>query len=319
MYSKRLALLNQINTEFQKENIPYLIFKGTEAARFYPVPAQRTMSDSDLLVHEEDKQRAYEALVRLGFEMDTTKPIEWFGFKEGMKVELHHRLVYEYNSVELEHLRAWGDKVWENVTKQKDKVCCKLDLTYHLVYTLVHLRKHLLIEGIGFRQFMDVAVLAMQPEINWQQADLWFKELKLEKFSQVCFAFCKRWFDIKIPVARLELAEEFYNDTTEKVINGSVFGLKNNENLEYVVLNEAHFNNSTGTYSIFKRIFLPYNIMRGIPYCKFLNGRLYLLPVAWCWRCLYVLCTRSIVPYLKAAYGSSTRKDREDWLSKWGL
>ena len=322
LYLKRLALLKQVDTAFQKANIPYLIFKGTELAKLYPTPAQRTMGDSDILVHEEDKQRASEALVSLGFELDTHLPVEWFAQKDEIKIELHHRLIYNYHSVEIYSLQAWGDKAWNYVSCEKDKAQYQLDLTYHLIYTLLHLRKHLLLEGIGFRQFMDVAVLAAQPRINWPQANLWIKDLNLEKFSQVCFTFCKRWFDIKLPVKEVEIQEDFYNETTEKIMSGGVFGYHGDdgkEQKENTVLNEVHFTQSSATYSIFKRIFLPYNTMRGIPYCKFLDGRSYLLPIAWCWRCLYILCTRNPVPYLKGAYDKETKRKKEEMLMKWGL
>ena len=320
LYSKRIVLLNQIDTEFKKENIPYLIFKGTEVSKFYPTPALRTMGDSDLLVHSKDKQRACEALVRLGLEMDLniSNSYEWHLYKDVIAIELHHRLIYNYyKSVELESFQVWGDKVWEHVIEQKDKIQCKLDLTYHLVYVLLHLRRHFLETGVGFRQFMDVAVLALRPEINWQQAELWFKELDLEKFSQVCFALCKRWFCVKIPGAEAGLQEEFYNDATEKILNNGVFGSEYNEN---VIFNEARFTKSTGTYSFLKLIFLPYNNMKGKTYCKFLIGRPYLLPVAWCWRCIYLLVSRkNAVSYLKGVYSNETKKKKEEMLSKWGL
>lgn len=316
LYSKRLALLNQIDTEFQKENIPYLVFKGTEVARFYPVPAQRTMGDLDLLIHEEDKQRAGETLARMGFEVETGRPFEWVASKEEMEIELHHRLLYN-KSVELKPLQDWGDTAWDYVTVQKDSVRRKLDLTYHLVYVLLHLRKHFLREGVGFRQFMDVAVLALQSEIDWRLARLWIKELKLEKFSQVCFAFCKRWFSVEIPTAERELPEDFYHDATEKMFDGGVFG--QGDKKENSIFNEVHYAKSSATFSILKRIFLPYHALRGVSYCKFLDGRPYLLPVAWCWRIIYLIGTGSFIPYIKGAYSKTTIRKKEDWLARWGL
>lgn len=321
LYSKRSVLLKQIDTEFQKENIAYLVFKGTEVAKFYPVPAQRTMSDIDLLVHEEDKQKACETLCRLGFAMDTSQPVEWKGSKNEIEIELHHKLIYNYyKSVELESFQVWGDKVWNHVVAQKDKVQCKLDLTYHLVYVLLHLRRHFLETGVGFRQFMDTAVLASRPEVNWEQAELWFKELHLEKFSQVCFALCKRWFCVNIPTTETEIQEDFYNDATEKIFNNGVFGSINEDYNENIIFNEARFTKSSGTYSLLKLIFLPYKDMRGKSYCRFLDGRPYLLPVAWCWRCIYLLFSRkNAAAYLKGAYSSETKKKKEEMLSRWGL
>jgi hypothetical protein len=317
-YSKRLALLKQIGKEFQKEGIPYLIFKGTEVAKFYPVPAQRTMGDIDLLVHEEDKQKACDVLCRLGFEVNTGSPIEWFASKGDMKIELHHRLIYAH-SFELKIIQAWGDKVWDNTVFQNDTVQGKLDLTYHLVYVLLHLRKHMLEQGVGFRQFMDVAVLALQPGINWKQAEFWFRELDLIKFSQVCFDFCQRWFDIQIPVGVFKLTEDFYNESTDKILAGGVFGANDEEYKENAVFNEVHFAKSSSTTGFLKWAFLPYEEMRARYYCKFLNGRPYLLPVAWCWRLVYRIYTGNLVPLLKGAFANETIKKKEGRLSKWGL
>ena len=317
-YSKRSALLKQVDTAFQKEGIPYVIFKGIEVAGFYPVPAQRTMGDSDLLVHEEDKQRACETLIRLGFEVDTSSPIEWYALKDDMLIELHHRLIYAH-TIELEDIQAWGDKVWDYTILQNDKVHGKLDLTYHFVYVLLHLRKHMIEEGVGFRQFMDVAVLASQPDINWKQAELWFKELHLVKFSQVCFAFCRRWFDVHIPVGKLELTEGFYNESTERILAGGVFGAHDDDCKENAVFNEVYFAKTSRIKGFFRWFFLPYNEMRGRFYCKFLDGRPYLLPVAWCWRLMYRVYTGNLVPLLKGAFGDKTIKKKEDRLSKWGL
>ena len=99
----------------------------------------------------------------------------------------------------------------------------------------------MIIKGVGFRQFMDAAVLASQPEINWKQAELWLKELHLVKFSQICFAFCRRWFDIKIPAGKLELSDDFYNEFTETMLAGGVFGGNDEKFTGNAVFNEAYF------------------------------------------------------------------------------
>ena len=320
LYSKRLVLLKQIDTVFQRENIPYLVLKGIEVATFYPVPAQRTMGDLDLLVYPEDKQRACDTLSRLGFSMESYSSDEWHGKKDELEIELHHRLIYAH-VVESEIFQAWGDKVWNYAVEQKNRAQRRLDLTYHLVYLLLHLRKHLLENGVGFRQFMDVAVLASQPDINWQQANLWFKELNLEKFSQTCFSFCERWFGVRIQQVQFGLADDFYKDFTEKIFVGGLFGINDKENKGNTIFNKMHYAKSSGPgINVFlQHAFLPYEEMRALSYCYFLNGRPYLLPVAWCWRFIYKIGTGSLLPLLKGACGSETIKKKEDMLSKWGL
>ena len=322
LYSKRLALLEKIESEFQRQNITYLIVKGTEIAKFYPVPEQRTMSDTDLLVHVEDKQRAHDALINLGFNMNTNLPNEWVGVKNKLEIELHHSLIYDKTG-EFEYIQAWGDKVWDYANRIDGRIRLELELTYHLLYVLLHLRKHFLFTGVGFRQFMDVAILAVQPEINWNQADLWFKELKLEKFSKVCFAFCQRWFNIKIPFETIKLDEDFYQVTTEKTFTGGLFGTNNKDYKDKIIFNEVRFSKSTGTSYILKRLFLPYKEMCNIAYCSFLIGRPWLLPIAWFWRLMYVFYTGRFIPFVKATvkatHDKTAIKNNEKSFSDWGL
>ena len=42
-----MALLEQIEKAFTEVQIPYYIVKGSEIARLYPVPALRSMGDTD--------------------------------------------------------------------------------------------------------------------------------------------------------------------------------------------------------------------------------------------------------------------------------
>lgn len=318
LYTKRLALLKQVDAAFQKENIPYLIFKGTEIAKYYPVPAQRTMGDSDFFIHKEDKQRALETLVSLGFEVENNSSFGCHVSKDETIIDLQHRLINGY-SMELDAIQAWEEKVWDFTVLKNGTVQGKLDLTYHLVYLILHLRKHMLGQGVGFRQFMDVAVLASQPEINWEQAELWLKEIHLVKFSQMCFAFCQRWFDIKIAAGKLELPDDFYNVFTERILSGGVFGGNVKESKGNAVFNEVYFVKSTRTKAFLRQAFLPYKEMCGRPYCKFLNGRPYLLPVAWCLRLTKGIYTGNLVPLLKGAFDTETIRKKEEWFSKWGL
>ncbi len=320
LYVTRLAVLRKIDKEFQKENIAYVIFKGTEVAAFYPVPAQRTMGDLDLLVHPEDKQRAFEMLARLGFIMKLQTSDEWIAEKNEMVIELHHKLIYAH-SVELETIQAWGDKVWEYAITQKTKMQRELDLTYHLVYILLHLRKHMLENGVAFRQFMDVAVIASQPGINWKQAEVWLNELNLTKFSQTCFAFCERWFGITVQIGKIELKEDFYSDFTEKIFVGGMFGSNDPDIKNNTIFNKMHYGKSSDSgVSVFVRhVFLPYKEMCDLPYCGFLKGNPFLLPIAWCWRLVYKVYKGNLIPFLKGAYDSDTIKKKEDMLAKWGL
>ena len=54
-YENRVHFLEQFKQKAQEENIDFFVVKGTAAAAFYPMPAQRTMGDTDIVVHTEDR------------------------------------------------------------------------------------------------------------------------------------------------------------------------------------------------------------------------------------------------------------------------
>ncbi len=99
-YAKQLSdhvnrknVLKKIDACFTAHHIPYLLFKGMEVAEFYPKPALRSMGDCDILVRAEDKERAGDLLLELGFSGDDRQDMEWRFFVQGMEFELHHRLL----------------------------------------------------------------------------------------------------------------------------------------------------------------------------------------------------------------------------------
>jgi hypothetical protein len=101
----RSRAMKEILQAFEQANIQSLALKGIALAHLvYPQPGLRPMRDMDLLVHEEDLQRAQQTLIKLGYRIDdqqakTLPPnhhhIASMGLEmEGMtlNVELHHRL-----------------------------------------------------------------------------------------------------------------------------------------------------------------------------------------------------------------------------------
>ena len=73
----------------------------------------------------------------------------------------------------------------------------------------------------------------------------------------------------------------------------------------------------------FRRLFPPYRQMRQFGYCGWLNGRPYLLPVAWIVRIFRCVFTRSPAESLKTASEPFRYKneigDRADFLARLGI
>ena len=112
-YQNRIHLLQKIDSAFSSANIPYLIFKGTEISQFYPLPMARSMGDSDLLVHECDKEKAHQLLIGLGMTNTSLGPNEWIYEINGMEFELHSRLMNDDEVGNFPTHKAFMNRCWE--------------------------------------------------------------------------------------------------------------------------------------------------------------------------------------------------------------
>ena len=61
-YSQREAAITEISKAFEKENIPYIFLKGAFLCNLYPLPWMRTCNDIDILVKENELEKAINIL-----------------------------------------------------------------------------------------------------------------------------------------------------------------------------------------------------------------------------------------------------------------
>jgi len=322
-YHNRFAIIKKIDEEFTKAHIPYFVFKGTEIASFYDQPELRTMGDSDVLVHEEDRQRAGEAFANIGMTCQCNGENEWIYYYKDMEFELHCRLMNEDEVGNYASHKDFMNRRWNYSTSSNASVRYHLDLSYHFVFLLLHLRKHFINSGVGFRQFMDVAVMQLKCNLDWKWIEEKLTEHGIVDFAKTCFALIERWLEIGFPISA-NLDDEFYTEATEAIIANGVFGFDNEDNkTNYIKLQLKR----DKTYKIKNALavaFPSYETLRGISDYKFINGKPWLLPITW----LYRFVTKIFSPKAKSAISSiktpftvndSSINARIDTLRKWGI
>ncbi len=313
-YTQRKALLNQITEAFS--DIPFYTVKGVAVADFYPVPQLRTMGDCDIIVHECDKERARQRLLSIGFTEQTGEwdNMEWHFEKLGLDFELHHRLLYD-ETVNTEQEKAFADRAWDYVRGHE------LDINFHFVYVLLHLKKHLLNRGAGIRQFMDLAVMSRNAGLNREQVKGFLQQAGIEKFAGVCSALCVRWFGISLPVDTPEITDEFFAQATDAIFANGVFGFEVSGYEEKAMLNTIQKSGKFG--SIIRHLFPSYKICCVTPKYKWINGKPFLLPVLWIYRIFWAVFSgksKSSVEYISAVTSSDKAlAERERVLNDWGL
>lgn len=317
-YKNRERLVEQIKAAFQKEQIPFFLVKGLCVAPYYPNPELRTMGDSDIIVHAEDKERAAAVLEQLGLSGTERGSHEWHFQKRGMDVELHHALVYGGAATENEYQQYFED-CWNHVKEDG-----RLDWNFHFLFLIEHLRKHLLNSGVGMRQFMDLAVVTKCPEIDWEQVKRELQGVNLYDFARICYTLIEKWFGISSPFELEELSEDFYETAVEQILSNGVFGFQNEENR----INEVSFRSMESSNSfrfrivnIFRHLFVGYSELKEREHYKFLENRPYLLPYAWLKRIYYgVRHVKEDEDFLRNNFPSAKRMDEKTSLIRqWGL
>lgn len=318
-YMKRNDELRRISEAFNSHNIDFFLVKGPVIAQYYALPALRTMGDMDIVVHAEDRQRAHELMTGQGFKnVAKAGDREWLYYKDGLEYELHDRLIYEEisNSGPIE---AFFQDPWQYVNNGA------LDPSYHFLFLLVHLRKHFMNSGVGFRQFVDLALMAQKEErLNWPWIRECLGELELLPFASTCFGFIKKWFDITIPLPVKIPDDAFYEETTERIFAGGVFGFCDQENSKNAVFNAARQGKNAKLAMAGRAaglLFPSYDAMRTNEHYCFVDGKPFLLPAAWGYRWIrnakLILKRKRRVPELFASKDELAKRDK--FLKKWGL
>ena len=225
VHQERLAIFRYENINhqihivsdlFEREGIEHILLKGSVIRSFYPEPWMRTSCDIDVLVHEEDVDRATALLQK-----ETSALVEG---KSSYDVS-----IYLSGNVHLEiHLNLSVDgqnkktvdvlsKVWENVVIEDGRAFAyKMTDEMYYFYHLAHMSKHFAGNGCGIRSFVDLWVLENIPCDKEKRLEL-AKTGDLDKFMIASVKMAKVWMDDSKP-------EEITNEIQEYILNSGVYG-----------------------------------------------------------------------------------------------
>ena len=312
------TLFNHSNCEVEQEfilqklrasKVNCFIIKGSAVAEYYPIPALRTMSDTDIVV--DDVAKTHEILMDSGY----TYKIKYAAYnKRDLLFEIHNQLTY-LNDVNSSEMVDFFNNYWTYV---KDG---KINWSFHLLFLILHLRGHFYSSGVGIRQFMDVAVVTKyNKDLDWPWIERKLKELDLWAFAQKVFDMNRRWFGIVPPMTIEHVSDEFYQEAETEICSGGVFGYRGNNARRVVAQSSNH-----AVLSIFRRtwgmLFVPYKDMIRMPQYEFLIGRPYLLLAAWIyrgWLTIRKFGMKKTVRSLSAPFVSKDSiKEQKEYIEKW--
>ena len=192
-----------------KDNgIAYVVFKGLAVARHYPEPFARTMGDVDFYVPQGDFLRAVDVIERgLHVVMDKEEVDKHYSFDwQGIRFEMHYQIETFGNRW---HQLRFNRMIDEAMAEHTDSftVCDSdgnetevsvLPPTEDLIVVFKHWFNHLLVEGVGLRQTLDLAVLlnAYRDKINVARLMTALDSIGYMKAFRAMLAMMKRYLGL---------------------------------------------------------------------------------------------------------------------------
>lgn len=190
----------------EENGIAYVVFKGLAVARYYPEPFVRTMGDVDFYVPKSCFDRAVEVIERgLNVVMDKEEVDKHYSFDwQGIRFEMHYQIETFGNH---RHQHRFDRMIDEAMAEHTDSftVCDSdgnetevsvLPPTEDLIVVFKHWFNHLLVEGVGLRQTLDLAVLlnAYRDKINVGRLMTALDGIGYMKAFRAMLAMMKRYF-----------------------------------------------------------------------------------------------------------------------------
>ena len=220
-YEKINYVLNEITSLFVNEKIPHLPLKGSVLRNYYPEPWMRTSCDIDILIHEEDLERASAAITeKLGYQNETVSRHDiGFHTPNGVHFELHFSLIEEDV---LDRADKPLERIWDYASPIIDGSCrYTLSPEMFYYYHIAHMAKHFVLGGCGIRPFLDLYILKDALSLNEEKLDALLLEGGLITFTKEARLLSGVWFE-GTPHTELTESMEAY------LLSGGTYGTLEN-------------------------------------------------------------------------------------------
>ena len=240
---------------FEENGIDFMPLKGTLIRPYYPEPWMRTSCDIDILIHEEDLERAI-ALIFAHFDVKKREEKNYHDvpllINQNIHLELHFNL-----DENIEATDAVLARVWENATLQEGwKHCYVQSNEFLLLHLVAHNACHFIRGGCGARPFLDWWILMGNFSFDKELFNALVAEAQLTEFLDAMSLLTDVWFSGKAHTELTQTMEAY-------ILSAGIYGSLDNH---MIVVREKR----GGRFGfIFKRIFLPYNDLKeGYPRLK---------------------------------------------------
>lgn len=235
--------LESLKAAFEEEKISFIPLKGSVIRQYYPEPWLRTSCDIDILVHEEDIERAIAVLTeKKGYTLEKKAYHDYSLFSPaGVHLELHFNIKENINTIDGVLIKAWDYA----------ELCDGKTYEYRLVgeflmyHQFAHASYHFVNGGCGIRPIIDIFLLRKAMPYDREKADELLEDGKIKTFAEKICELSEVWF-----------GGAEHNETTKNIetflLSGGVYGTKEN----FTAVGQSKNKGKAG--HLLKRIWLPY-------------------------------------------------------------
>ena len=237
----------RISGALEKNKIKYMPLKGAHIRSFYPAAWMRTSCDIDVLVEEDDIERASDVLV------------SELGYTSTLKREYHDVSLYSQSGVHLElHFNIREntdpmdeilDTVWQNAYLYSGEYGYRQSDEFLLFHQIAHAAYHFTRGGCGARPVLDIWLLRARLSIDEGEYERLLNGAGLFDFYKALISLGEVWYS---GGEHTELTEELESF----ILGAGIYGSAENR----VAVSRSD-KKSGGSY-ILSRIFMPFKSMK---------------------------------------------------------
>lgn len=164
----QVSCLKELEKRFETEAIYYQVLKGSVLKKIYPAHEMREMSDIDVMIYDENLDRAKKVVEEIGFTLyESVKHHDIYMKAPFLIIELHHAL---YDKDVDKNQYEYFKKGKQLIEKVGNKFALQFGTEDFYVYLIAHMAKHFYETGCGIRNVIDVYLYRQFYEPTWDEA-----------------------------------------------------------------------------------------------------------------------------------------------------
>lgn len=233
MWQQEIYQQISFNVNYRREQallpitVPYVILKGTAAAKYYPYPILRAMGDIDIMTRREDHAAACDELLRNGFNEYVNEMAQSSGrhrqfSRNGLQVEVH---TFYAHMNDPEKARILDDLILHQINASHDLPDGVNGLTL-----IDHINHHIE-SGLGLRQIIDwmMYVKCCLSDEKWEMFLALAKQTGHEQLAVITTRMCELYLGLPEHRFCAQADTEICRRFMEYVLECGNFGKKQEE------------------------------------------------------------------------------------------